>query len=50
MKMDVSKLVMIVVMMTLYIVLSINLDHILPLNDHRARMMIFFIKTEFFLG
>ena len=40
-KMDVSTLVMIVAMMTLYIVLSTNLYHIVLLNDHRARMMIF---------
>ena len=50
MKMDVSTLVKVVAMMTLYIVLSINLYHIVLLNDHRARMMIFSIKTEFFLG
>ena len=50
MKMDVSTLVKVVAMMTLYIVLSTNLYHIVLLNDHRGRMMIFSIKTEFFLG
>ena len=43
MKMDVTTLEMLVIMMTLYIVLSTNLYHILLLNDHRARMMIFTI-------
>ena len=40
MEMDVSRLVMIETKMTLCIVLSKNLYHILLLNDHRARMMI----------
>ena len=43
MKMDVTTLEMLVIMMTLYIVLSTNLYHILLLNDHRARMMLFTI-------